>query len=61
MAPIVTSAEIARPANEVFAYATDPTSSMDNPGYYIIEYLKASCGETRQVFHEFCTVPTYRH
>jgi hypothetical protein len=34
---------------------------MDNPSYYIIEYHKASCGETRQVFHEFCTVPTYRH
>ena len=27
MPPIVTSAEIGRPAAEVFAYATDPTGS----------------------------------
>ena len=56
MAPIVTSAEIDRPAADVFAYATDPTrfsewqkgvvdGHMDGPGHAV----GARCMTTRRI------------
>src|SRR6202008_2737525 len=57
MAPIVTSAEIGRPAADVFAYATDPTrfsewqkgvvdGHMDRPG---TPSAAAKCVTTRRI------------
>jgi hypothetical protein len=60
MAPIVASAEIDRPAGEVFAYATDPSrfsewqqgvveGHMDSPGNGAVPAVGAKCVTTRRI------------